>query len=321
MSRRLLAPIVVLASVGCAHGRNYLDPRGPGCALAAAGRPALEGARDSFEVVSFNVKLGRDPEGAARTLHKAGWADADVFVLQEVDWRSAVVMARSLGGDGPLNAVYYPAALHPAAGYRQFGVAILSRWPIRSDQKILLPQLSTTDRSQKVALAATVWVAGVPVGVGSVHLQANLTPDDLERQASGLFACLVRDECPAGTREPHTARAGYVLAGDFNTWTGGHEERLDAVARQYHLSGVEGIRRTFRFLFFHPTLDHLFAQYPVEPMGRGEVSVLHDGSDHHPVRARFRLPAEAVAWQGFDDDALAAGASPDEAVCRPGSGD
>lgn len=303
--------------MGCAHGRNYLDPRGPGCSLATLGRPASDAPRDSFEVVSFNVKLGRDPEGALRTLQQAGWAGADVYVLQEVDWRSTVVMARGLGAGTPLEAVYYPAALHPASGYKQFGVAILSRWPIRSDQKVILPQASSTDRSQKVALGATVWIAGVPVGVGSIHLQSSMSRDELDGQASALFDCLLRDRCPEGTLEPRTARAGYVLAGDFNTWTGGHVERLRSLARQFHLSQVDGVRKTFGFLFFRPTLDHLFAQSPVQPLGPGEVSVLHDGSDHHPVRGRFRLPAAAAAWEGFDDDVLAAGASRDEVVCLP----
>src|SRR5687768_6945099 len=86
----------LLAGFGCAHVVNYLDPRGPGCALSASEQPAADPGRDSFEVVSFNVKYGKDPEKALRTLQQTGWGGADVYVLQEVDWRSTVVIAQGL---------------------------------------------------------------------------------------------------------------------------------------------------------------------------------------------------------------------------------
>jgi endonuclease/exonuclease/phosphatase family metal-dependent hydrolase len=315
---RFLLLGALLAGLGCAHGFNYADPGGPGCALATAEPPATEASRGAFEVVSFNIKFGKDPEGALRTLQRMAWTDADVYVLQEVDWRSTVVMAKGLARAGGMNAVYYPAARHPGADNRQFGVAIVSPWPIRSDQKILLPRLSPTDRAQKVALGATVWIEGVPVGVASIHLQSNLSPQEVERQAGTLFDCLVHGECPAGTPGPHTQRAGFVLAGDFNTWSEGHVASLRALARTFDLDQVGGIRKTFEFLLFRPTLDHVFALAPVRPIGSGEVSSLHEGSDHHPVRARLRLPV-ALPWQGFEQDVLQAGASRDEAVCQPAS--
>jgi endonuclease/exonuclease/phosphatase family metal-dependent hydrolase len=306
----------LLAGLGCAHAFNYADPGGPGCALDAAARPAADGVPGAFDVVSFNIRFGKDPEGALRTLQRVGWAGADVYVLQEVDWRSTLVIARGLARERALNAVYYPAAQHPAAGRRQFGVAIVSRWPIRSDQKILLPDLSRMDRSQKVSLGATVWVAGVPVGVTSVHLQSSLSPAQVERQAALLFGCAVRGECPEGTPPPSTPRAGYVVAGDFNTWSQDHVSRVATAAHGFELDPVGGIKGTFGFLLFRPTLDLLFAGAPVVPLGRGEVSRLHDGSDHYPVRGRFRLPL-VEPWQGFERDVLRAGASRDDAVCIP----
>ena len=322
MLRRFLLggalPAWLLMGLGCAHGFNYLDPAGPGCALAAPPPALTEPPRPSFDVVSFNIKFGRDPEGALRTLQRAAWAEADVYVLQEVDWRSTVVIARGLSGDRGMNAVYYPAAIHPAAGGRQFGVAIVSRWPIRSDQKIVLPRFNSTELAQKVALGATVWVEGVPVGVASIHLQSNLSPRQIEQQAATLFDCLVRGECPPGTAGAHTKRAGVVLAGDFNTWSARHETRLRTLARRFDLDQVDGIERTFRLLVFQPTLDHVFSLPPVRPLGPGEVSPLHEGSDHSPIRARLRLPA-APLWQGFEGDVLQARASRNDAVCLPAS--
>jgi endonuclease/exonuclease/phosphatase family metal-dependent hydrolase len=312
------ALLLGLTALGCAHALSYGDPSGPGCALAMLPPPSGDEVPGSFEVVTFNIKFGRDPEGALRTLQRMEWTGADVYVLQEVDWRSTVLIARGLSQGGPLNAVYYPAAQHPLAKGRQFGVAILSRWPIRSDQKIMLPDLSHVDRARKASLGATVWIAGVPVGVASVHLQSNLSAAQIEEQARALFDCLMRGECPDGTPPPQTPRLGYVLAGDFNTWSKAHVSRLNRLAAGFQLERVPGIQNTFAFLLFRPTLDHLFSGAPVVSLGRGEVSPLHEGSDHHPVRARFRLPL-VDPWQGFDRDVLRAGASRDEGVCIPAS--
>lgn len=188
-ARSLLAASAALAFSACASfGINYLHPLGPRCA-AIVERPEIANVEeaDGFTLVSFNVKFGERPEQAAQALSRAEFDLVDVLLLQEVDLRSAMIVAESLDH----NYVYYPAAIHPATE-RQFGLAILSPWPIRDDRKILLPWLESGDDARKIAVAATVWPRGQPVGVVNAHLQSGLTPvktGDQLQAISALSAC------------------------------------------------------------------------------------------------------------------------------------
>ena len=72
-----------------------------------------------------------------------------------------------------MNYVYYPALLHPVPK-KNFGNAILSRWPIVDDEKLILPSKSMTRGGQRVAVAATVVVGTERVRVFAVHLSTIL---------------------------------------------------------------------------------------------------------------------------------------------------
>src|SRR6185503_15590650 len=90
---------------------------------------------------------------------------ADVLLLQEMDKPGAQKIAGALG----YCWVYYPAVRHPQSE-RDFGNAILSRYPFIEDHKILLPHQGRFGRTRRIATAATLDVNGVAVRVYSVHL-------------------------------------------------------------------------------------------------------------------------------------------------------
>ena len=140
---------VWLTTSGCAsyHGFNYLDPRLPRCAESFRPLDDTLSEPGTFKFVSFNIKFGEEPDKAVRTLARNDLDDADVLVLQEMDLPSTRQIARELRVD----YVYYPIAVHPQSG-RQFGLAILSPWPIREDRKILLPRIESSDDISKMAL-------------------------------------------------------------------------------------------------------------------------------------------------------------------------
>lgn len=282
---------------GCALGSpyafNYLSPTGPRYARTCGGAEcgaAVGQKKAGFRLVSFNIKFARHVEEAVRTLRSEGLADADVLLLQEMDWRGSEYVARCLG----FNVVYYPAALHPGAG-KDFGVALLARWPIREDRKIVLPSLSSSDAAGKAALAATVWVNGVPIRIVDVHLQSGLSAIQLTDQAQVIALCVTRGICPPGAPGWSPARGPVVMAGDFNTVTDNHVRALTDVLDQYGLQRVESIRRTFAVLggvLGRRTFDHVFASRGLVVSG-ARVAARRDGSDHFPVTVEVALPSPA----------------------------
>jgi len=119
-----------------------------------------------LRLVTFNTRYATQVESTITLLTSTpALGDADIVALQEVDAAATARIARSLG----MGYVYYPATMHPKHR-RDFGNAILTRWPIVTDQKLVLPHLGRFRKSERVATAATITVGGAPIRVYSAHL-------------------------------------------------------------------------------------------------------------------------------------------------------
>lgn len=300
--------MLACCAVGCASVAplNYGDVEGPRHA-GNARTPFLAVAEATdFLVASFNVKFAEEPDNALRTLRKGGLDRADVLLLQEMDAPATAHIAAQLG----MEYVYYPATIHPASG-RPFGVAILSRWPIRDDHKIVLPDFADSrDPAAKVAAAAVIWVRGVPVGVVNVHLQLGLSATQTREQLRTAADCAFSVACahPAAPLLPPLRHV--VVAGDFNTSNQDKMDAADAVLGDALLRRVPGIGRTYKYLFLGlGKLDHVYASASLEPIDAGQVrGFLATGSDHYPVYARLRFVGDVPApWIGFAPDTQRAG--------------
>jgi hypothetical protein len=125
---------------------NLTDPLGPRHAGPLPGPPPADGG-DHVRVVSFNLKEGEAVREAAAMLRDDDdLRDADVVLLQEMDAVGADWIADALG----MAWVYYPATLRAGRG---FGNAVLSRWPIVDDQKVILPHVGRLRGTQRSATA------------------------------------------------------------------------------------------------------------------------------------------------------------------------
>jgi endonuclease/exonuclease/phosphatase family metal-dependent hydrolase len=264
--RPIAAALLLLAAGGCAHARNYPDPYGP----RFAGWHALPDPDPVLRVATFNVRWGREvgkAEGLLRS--EPTLRDADILFLQEMGPRGVEELATRLGYD----YVYYPAAWHPRAG-QDFGNAVLTRWPLVEDVKLVLPELHRFRRMQRIAVGATVAIAGVPVRVYSVHLETMVAIEGPQRrhQVEAILA--------DAARYPRV-----VVAGDFNN--------RNQVGRLLTRAGYTWLTEHVGPTEVIWSWDHVFVRgLALAGPGRvGSVRHTRGASDHRPVWAELALPA------------------------------
>jgi endonuclease/exonuclease/phosphatase family metal-dependent hydrolase len=260
-----------MAGAGCRTGANYVSPWGPRYAGGAVAPRLLSAETATIRVVTFNIKSARHIDSALALLETTEQlAGADIITLQEMDAPGTRRIAAALG----MSYVYYPASLRSATG-RDFGNAILSRWPISDDQKIILPHLARFAKTLRTATAATIAVAGVPIRVYSVHLGTifELSPGAKRDQVRAVMA--------DAAAYPHV-----IVSGDMNSHGIGREFRAAGYAWP-----TEHNPRTKHFW----NLDHVFLK-GLELRDTASTGVVRDNrhaSDHRPVWAEviFRVPA------------------------------
>lgn len=197
--RRPLAVAAIALAVGCAPTINYPDRTGPRYAGSHAGLTEPGG----FRVVTFNVRYGRRAAAAAELLkNDPRLSGADVIALQEMDEVGTELIARALS----MNYVYYPAVIHPVPG-KNFGNAVLSRWPLEDDAKLVLPHRGRFRKSLRIAVGATMRIPGrEPVRVYSVHLE---TPVSVSGRGRRAQAETILADAASHPR--------VIVAGDFNS--------------------------------------------------------------------------------------------------------
>lgn len=273
LTRPLLLGLVALTA--CARGMNYSSLDGPRYAggdqaFEAAGAPAPGGG--AFRLVTFNVRHAEQVDSAIVLLQLTPeLALADVIALQEVDAPATDRIARALG----MAYVYYPATLHPKYR-RDFGNAVLSRWPITADRKLVLPHLGHFRKTARTATAATVVLGGTAIRVYSAHLGtlAEIGPRSKRDQAAAILA--------DAASFPHV-----IVLGDMNS---------HGIGAAFHEAGyrwpTEQNPRTHAF----GNWDHVFLRGIVlaHDGATGVIRENRRASDHRPVWAVIAIPTPAA---------------------------
>ena len=227
----------------------------------------MSAAGSAIKVVTFNVKFARQVRRAVTLLSESpALREPDVLLLQEMDAPGAAAIAEGLG----MAFVYYPNTVHPVGG-KDFGCAILSRYPIEDDRKILLPHLGRFRGILRGAVAATIRIGTHGVRMYNVHLATMV--DNGPRQRREQLAAVLDD----AERFPRV-----VLSGDFNS------DRVPAIAL------ARGYTWPTRRL--GPTnaiwaLDHILLKglELTAPSAFGSIRDSVGASDHKPVWARIHL--------------------------------
>lgn len=265
LAESLSIPLAVaLAVAGCRTGVNYGEPGVPRYGGSLVDPAPAAAWPDTLTVVTYNVQESREVGRALDVLRsEAAVAAPDLVLLQEMDAEGTARVARALG----MAWVYYPAVRRTGTG-RDFGNAVLSRWPIVDDAKLILPKIATWGRMQRTATAVTIDVGGVPVRVYSVHLGTPLSLSLQDRRAQ-LRAVL--DDASVHPR--------VILGGDLNSGDLGEM----AVRRGFVWPTEDGPRTTLFGRFDHVLFRGLAAP---DSGATGTIHDAVDASDHRPVWAR-----------------------------------
>lgn len=254
----------------CRPGVNYADPVSPRYAGAPRHVDAPSHSGDTLRVLSFNIEYARQTRQAARLLSmEPTLRDADVILLQEMTAPATKFLADSLR----MQYVYYPA-IYNRLIRRDIGNAILSRWPITDDAKLILPSRSRYAKTQRIATVATIRFRNQNIRVYSTHFG---TPADV-----GWKGRVAQLESILGNSSTYPL---VVIGGDMNN------KDIGQVARD---SGYVWPTDTIPKSNSFGRLDHFFVRGLVMPTiaGVGTHRVPRSISDHSPIWIRLILPSE-----------------------------
>ena len=255
------------------HYHNYIHSIQPRYASMDTATHCAE-PKETIKVITYNIKLSKNTGQALKLLaghHDLG--NADIICLQEMDHKGVKLIADEL----KYNFVYYPAILHPRNN-KDFGNAILSKWPIVSDRKIILPKLGT-GKLQRIAVRATLLINDTKVTVFCVHMK--------------MFVRSYQRRIPIdqiiGAIEPSIKHS--IIAGDFNTFS---KSNCRAILKPFKEADFQlatgSIGWTYKYWYLlnkRSTLDHIFTR-GMTVVNTGKV-INRIPSDHIPIWGELKI--------------------------------
>ena len=219
----------------------------------------------------MTAPVGATPDAGATHAPAPPLRGADVIMLQEMDAPATQRIAAAMG----MAYVYYPAGVHPRT-HRDFGNAILSRWPITADQKLLLPHLGRLRHGRRIATVATIQVGTQTVRLYCLHLG---TPSDVGWAKRRDQARVILEDAATYPR--------VIIAGDMNS---------HGIGKEFRAAGFLWPTEHEPFTTAIFKWDHIFLKgfgYPSRA-GAGVARDTLELSDHFPVWAVATPLAVAV---------------------------
>jgi len=240
----------------------------------AHGGSGSDEAVSSVRVVTWNIQFGVEVAAAAEALlHADELRSADIILLQEMDEVGTESIARSVG----LNHVFASSGVHTRTG-RHFGNAVLSKWPLRDPDVVMLSHRSAVQGQDRIAVRATVSFGEFDVDACSVHTEVpSLSPPKRRRQF---------EEIAEATERWVPDRL--IVGGDFNTLTARGATLVSQRMLRIGAARVsDGAGATLRRGGKEFVLDHVFAR-GLTPLGCGVVRGV-GASDHRPLWVRLGI--------------------------------
>lgn len=278
IARQLSTPILLLTFclilLSCESIENYDDPEEPLYTGSYVDTPPEEDG--GIKVISWNIKFSEKIEEAIAELSTVEeLQDADILLLQEMDEEGVEQIAKTLN----YNYVYYPASIHSEHG-KNFGNAILAKWPISHPRKLVLPHKNPTNDQIRIAVRGIVTIGDKEIVTYSVHTETIwLNPARRNEQIDALVA---------DATEIDQAYTYGLSGGDFNTATPGS---IGALTKRFEEVGYERMSEGLGYTVIKSgikfVIDHIFAKKM--SFIDGGVWRETEASDHFPVWVDLQL--------------------------------
>ncbi len=230
--------------------------------------------KDHLRVVTYNIEYAKKIKEAIELIEGHEKLNhADIFFLQEMDADGV----RRLAADLKYNFVYYPAVVHPTSR-RDFGNAILSKWPILNHSKIILPY-EDTRKLQRIAVTAEIEIHGIRIFLMCVHMGLWLKAEQRAKQMEAVASVIKPD------------MRYCIVGGDFNTFT---KKSYHAVIDPFLSRDFQLVTKNIAWSYKHwyilnkkNRLDHIFAR--CMRLIETDKVMSKKPSDHFPVWAELEL--------------------------------
>lgn len=251
------------------HIVNYTDPEGH--LIQGYHADSSKSFDGSLRVVSWNLHFGEKLDDVVATLENASeLQDADLLLLQEINAEGVERIAGRLR----YNYTFYPTVFSRKR-QSDFGIAILSKWPLHNPELIMLPNWLPGWIENRFAVKAVTSMKDRDITVYNTHLDLVW----MEPQGKFLAEAMTKQVGPV------------ILGGDFNTWRPGSISYLENKLKDAGLERMtEGTGSTFEFNSLKFTLDHIFSMEGLN--SSAETYRQTNASDHFPVWVEIELEEE-----------------------------
>lgn len=205
-------------------------------------------------------------------------ADPDLVALQEVDVNTKrsgdFNQAEEIAERLDMHFFFGKAIDYQGGGY---GVAILSKYPLKETTVHRLPSKEGTNAEPRVVATARIELYnGVTIRFGSTHLDAQRDPSNRGLQVKEIIVIAGKEKLP------------FILAGDFNAVP--ESDAMKIITKKFELScrqcpltsSAQNPVRTIDYIVFRDPSGKLKAK-------NHEVINEKQASDHLPVVAEFEV--------------------------------
>lgn len=241
-----------------------------------------------FKLLSYNIRWrgGEDLQKLIKLFREdREIGKATILALQEVDRNKKrtknVNTIRQLANELGYYYAWTAPPREKSATEEETGVAILSIYPLSDVRRLVLPHEGPNQR-RRVAIGATIELAGVKTRFYSVHSETRIGLDKKLEQMSAV----INDVAQYPTHMPA------MIVGDLNTWEPAAGSKVTKLFTSASFNTPFGNETTFsRKIFFVPLdlrLDWVWLR-GLETVNFGidrEVAI----SDHFPLWITVKLP-------------------------------
>lgn len=268
-----MAVSILIFGAACDDAGNYDAIDSPRYSGEYSDSESLK--KDIITVVSYNIQHAQEIEQSIKDIcGNDKTKNADILLLQEMDAEGVETIARKL----KYNYIYYPACISANYG-KDFGNAILSRWPLRQTRKVILPHKDPRREQKRIAVMATVEIGDEEVLACSVHTEFIQTPGKKIDQVQFLADSIDKSQTHA------------IIGGDLNTFLSYTLNSFDKILARIGFSrSTDGIGWTagvdpLRFPRFY--IDHIYTKgFDVIESGKLTSAA---ASDHIPIWTTLKL--------------------------------